>query len=86
MPPTLDSTSIGEGDYGFGLGDTSNFERPIGTKTEKANRRNQTTRKDVEEYLTKKMKFIKELQEQEKEKKKESSYQSGKVSLGRVKG
>ena len=28
---TLDSTSIGEGDGGSGLGDTSNFERPIGS-------------------------------------------------------
>ena len=36
MPPTLESISIGEGNYGFGLGDTSNFERPIGRKVEKA--------------------------------------------------
>jgi len=37
MPPTLDLTSIGEGDCESRLGDTSNFERPIGRKAEKAN-------------------------------------------------
>ena len=36
VPPTLELTSIGEGDCGSGLGDTSNFERPIGRKAEKA--------------------------------------------------
>ena len=36
VPPTPESTSIGEGDCGFGLGDTSNFERPIGRKAKKA--------------------------------------------------
>ena len=36
MPPTLELTSIGNGDCGSGLGDTSNFERPIGRKAEKA--------------------------------------------------
>ena len=34
--PTPKSISIGEGDCGFGLGDTSNFERPIGRKVENA--------------------------------------------------
>ena len=67
MPPTPDSTSIGKGDYGSGLGDTSNFERLIGRKAKKANRKKKATRKDVGEYLTKKMKFIEEFQEQEKE-------------------
>ena len=49
MPPTLELTSIGEGDCGSGLGDTSNFERPIGRKAEKANRKNKATGKDVRE-------------------------------------
>ncbi|KAK4585478.1 hypothetical protein RGQ29_022935 [Quercus rubra] len=30
VPPTSESISIGKGDCGSGLGDTSNFERPIG--------------------------------------------------------
>ncbi|XP_023899310.1 uncharacterized protein LOC112011155 [Quercus suber] len=79
-PLTPDSTSISKGDYGSKLGNTSNFERPIGRKAEKANRKNKATRKDVGEYLTKKMKFIEESQEQEKE----SSYQSREVALGKV--
>ena len=66
-PPTPESTSIGEGDCGFGLGDTFNFERPIGRKAEKANRMNKATGKDVGEYLTKKLKFIEESQEHDKE-------------------
>ena len=36
VPPTLELTSIGEGNCGFGRGDTSNFERPIGRNFEKA--------------------------------------------------
>ncbi|KAL4598169.1 hypothetical protein ACB092_11G040400 [Castanea dentata] len=60
VPPTPESTSIGEGDCGSGLGDDSNFERPIVRKAEKANRKNKATGKDVGEYLTKKMKFIEE--------------------------
>ncbi|KAL4615000.1 hypothetical protein ACB092_07G092600 [Castanea dentata] len=67
MPLTLESTSIGEGDCGSGLGDTSNFERPIGRKTKKANKKNKVTKKDVGEYLTKKLKFIEESQEHDKE-------------------
>ncbi|KAF3967998.1 hypothetical protein CMV_008073 [Castanea mollissima] len=61
VPPTPESTSIGEGDYGSGLGDDSNFERPIGRKAKQANRKNKATGKDVGEYLTKKMKFIEEV-------------------------
>nr|POF01950.1 hypothetical protein CFP56_06402 [Quercus suber] len=61
VPPTLESTFIGERDCGSGLGDTSNFERPIGRKAEKANRKNKATGKDVGEYLTKKLKFIEEV-------------------------
>ena len=68
MPPTLESTSIGEGDSGFGLGDTSNFERPISRKAEKANRKNKATRKDVGEYLTKKLKLIEDVTRLEEEK------------------
>ena len=67
MPPTLESISIGEGDYGSGLGDTSNFERPIGRKAEKAIRKNKATGKDVGDYLNKKLKFIEESQEYDKE-------------------
>ena len=36
VPSTPESTSIGEGDCRSGLGDTSNFERPIGRNAEKA--------------------------------------------------
>ena len=68
VPPTPESTSIGEGDCGFGLGDNSNFERPIGRKAEKANQKNKAIRKDVREYLTKKLKFIEEVTRLEEEK------------------
>nr|POF26580.1 glutathione s-transferase t3 [Quercus suber] len=61
VPQTPKSTSIGEGDYGFGLGDISNFERPTGRKAEKANRRKKAIGKDAGEYLTKKLKFIEEV-------------------------
>ncbi|XP_075674518.1 uncharacterized protein LOC142643673 [Castanea sativa] len=50
VPPTPESTSIGEGgegDCGSGLGDGCNLERQIGKKAEKANRRNKATGKDV---------------------------------------
>ena len=68
MPPTPESISIGEGDCGSGLGDTSNFERPIGRKAEKAIRKNKTTGKDVGEYLTKKLKLIEDVTQLEEEK------------------
>ena len=64
---TSDSISIGGGDGGSRLGDTSNFERLIGRKVEKANQKNKITGKDVGKYLGKKMKFIEESQEKEKE-------------------
>ena len=67
VPPTPESTSIGEGDCGSGLGDTSNFGRPIGRKAEKTNRKNKATGKDVGDYLNKKLKFIEESQEYDKE-------------------
>ncbi|KAK9997568.1 hypothetical protein SO802_022254 [Lithocarpus litseifolius] len=67
VPPTPESTSIGLEDCGSRLGDTPNFERPIGKKAEKANRKNKATGKDVGEFLTKKLKFIKESQEHDKE-------------------
>ena len=67
LVPTPDSTSIAEGDGRSLLDDTSNFKRLIGRKAEKANRKNKVTEKDVGEYLAKKMKFIEESQEQEKE-------------------
>ena len=47
VPPTPKSISIGEGDCGSGLGNTSNFERPIGRKAKKTIRKNKATRKDV---------------------------------------
>ena len=46
-PPTPKSTFIGKGDCGSRLDDTSNFERPIGRKAEKAIRKNKATGKDV---------------------------------------
>ena len=61
MPPTLELTSIGNGDCGSGLGDTSNFERHIGRKAEKAIRKNKAIGKDVGTYLTKKLKFIEDV-------------------------
>ena len=68
MPPTLESISISEGDCGSGLGDTSNFERPIGRKAEKAIRKNKATGKDVGEYLNKKLKLIEDVTRLEEEK------------------
>ena len=68
MPPTLESISIGEGDCGSGLGDTSNFERPIGRKAEKAIQKNKATGKDVGEYLAKKFKLIEDVTRLEEEK------------------
>ncbi|XP_050241107.1 uncharacterized protein LOC126690003 [Quercus robur] len=61
MPPTPESISIGKGDCGSKLGDTSNFERPIGRKVEKVIRKNKATGKDVGEYLTKKLKLIEDV-------------------------
>ena len=68
VPPISESISIGEGDCGFGLGDTSNFERPIGRKAEKAIRKNKATGKDVGEYLAKKLKLIEDVTRLEEEK------------------
>nr|POE93888.1 hypothetical protein CFP56_16198 [Quercus suber] len=45
VPPTPESSFIGEGDCEFGLGDTSNFERPIGRKVKKATRKNKATKR-----------------------------------------
>nr|POE99940.1 hypothetical protein CFP56_68069 [Quercus suber] len=82
LPPTQDSISIADEDDVSLVDDTTNFERPIGRKAEKANRKKKASGKDVGEYLAKKMKAIEDLQEQEKE----SSHQCGKVSIGRVEG
>ena len=68
VPPTPKSISIGKGDCGSRLGDTSNFERPIGRKAEKAIRKNKATGKDVEEYLAKKLKLIEDVTRLEEEK------------------
>ena len=68
VPPTSKSISIGEGDCGSGLGDTYNFERPIGRKAEKAIRKNKATGKDVGEYLAKKLKLIEDVTRLEEEK------------------
>ena len=65
--PTPDSIPIAEGDDVSILDDTTTFERPIGRKAKKANRKKKASKKDVGEYLAKKMKCIKESQEQEKE-------------------
>ena len=70
MPPTSESISIGEGDCGSELGDTSNFERPIGRKAKKAIQKNKATGKDVGEYLAKKkkLKLIEDVTRLEEEK------------------
>nr|POE74277.1 glutathione s-transferase t3 [Quercus suber] len=68
VPLTPESISIGEGDCGSGLGDSSNFERPIGKKAEKAIRKNKATEKDVGEYLNKKLKLIEDVTRLEEEK------------------
>ncbi|KAL0015957.1 hypothetical protein SO802_003026 [Lithocarpus litseifolius] len=68
VPPTPKSISISEGDCGSGLGNTSNFERPIGRKAEKAIRKNKATGKDVREYLTKKLKLFEDVTRLEEEK------------------
>ena len=57
-----------ERDCGSELGNTSNFERPIGRNAEKAIRKNKATRKDVGEYLTKKLKLIEDVTRLKKEK------------------
>nr|POF05697.1 hypothetical protein CFP56_39786 [Quercus suber] len=80
LPPTPNSISIDDGDDVSLVDDTTNFKRPISKKAEKANRKKMASRKDVGEYLAKKMKVIEDLQEQEKE----SSHQSRKGSIGRV--
>ena len=68
VPPNSESISIGEGDCGSGLGDTSNFERPIDRKAEKAIQKNKATGKDVGEYLAKKFKIIEDVTWLENEK------------------
>ena len=71
--PTQNSISIADRDDVSLVDDTTNFERPIGRKAEKANqkkkanRKKKASRKDVGEYLAKKMKVIEDLQKQEKE-------------------
>ena len=67
VPSTPESTSIGQGECGFRLDDTFNFERPIGRKAEKAIQKNKATGKDVGEYLTKKLKFIEDVTRLEEE-------------------
>ena len=83
LPPTPDSIPIAKGDDVSILDDTTTFERPIGRKAGKANRKKKASEKDVGKYLAKKMKCIEELQEPKKRK---SSRQSGNGSLGRVEG
>ena len=68
VPPTSESISIGKGDCGSGLGDTSNFERLIGRKAEKAIQKNKATGKDVGEYLAKNFKLIEDVTRLEEEK------------------
>ncbi|KAK9994693.1 hypothetical protein SO802_024396 [Lithocarpus litseifolius] len=67
LPPTQDSISIADGDDVSFVDGTTNFEKPIGRKAEKANQKKKASGKDVGEYLAKKMKVIEDLQEQEKE-------------------
>ena len=65
VPPTPESISISEGDCGSRLGDISNFERPIGRKAKKAI--NKATKKDVGEYLNKKLNLIEDVTRLEEE-------------------
>ncbi|KAL4632618.1 hypothetical protein ACB092_04G064400, partial [Castanea dentata] len=67
LPPTQDLISIADWNDVSLVDDTTKFERPIGRKVEKANRKKKASGKDVGEYLAKKMKAIDDLQEQEKE-------------------
>ena len=76
LPSTPNSISIADGDGVSLVDDTTTFKKSIGRKAEKA------SGKDIVEYLAKKMKVIEDLQEQEKE----SLHQSGKGSIGRIKG
>nr|POE67777.1 hypothetical protein CFP56_31452 [Quercus suber] len=68
VPLTPESISIGEGDCGSGLDDSSNFERTIGRKAEKAIQKNKATGKDIGEYLNKKLKLIEDVTRLEEEK------------------
>ena len=61
---TFNSILIAKGDDVSILDDTITFERPIGRKAEKANRKKKAS---VGKYVAKKMKCIEESQEQEKE-------------------
>ncbi|XP_075638433.1 uncharacterized protein LOC142610506 [Castanea sativa] len=64
MPQTPDAI-----DQGGGVDDTMDFERPIGRKVEKANRKRKDDGKDVAtEYLKMKMKIMEETCAQEREK------------------
>ena len=58
----------GEGRGGGGGSDnTTEFERPIGRKAKKVNRKRKDGDKDFGEYLAKKLQYIEEAHEQEKE-------------------
>ena len=67
------SSSIGEVPSGVGGGgwgwfdNTTEFERPIGRKAEKANWKRKDGDKDFGEYLAKKLHYIEEAHEQKKE-------------------
>ena len=64
MPKTPDSI-----DQGGAVDGIMDFERPIGRKAEKANRKRKDDGKDVAtEYLKKKIKMLEESYSQEKEK------------------
>ena len=63
LPQT--SSSIGEVG-GEGGDNMTEFERPIGRKAEKANRKRKDGDKDFGEYFVKKLHYIEEAHEQEK--------------------
>ena len=58
--------SWGQG-RGGGGDNTTEFERPIGRKAKKVNRKRKDGDKDFGEYLAKKLHYIEEAHEQEKE-------------------
>ena len=64
LPQT--SSSIGEVG-GEGGDNMTEFERPIGRKAKKVNRKRKDGDKDFGEYLAKKLHYIEEAHEQEKE-------------------
>ena len=68
LPQTSSLIGEVEGGGGGGGGDNiTELERPIGRKAKKVNRKRKDGDKDFGEYLAKKLQYIEEAHEQEKE-------------------